>query len=144
MRFRRGTRICISRFREQPKPAAPASERGATLGWNDSAGELGLRALGLRAKVRSKQGTLKTEIPAKTELSAADSVGIIEVMKMTSLRLARLLGCLLLALAVLAVPSRSFDQVIGVSISVAPPLLPVYVQPVCPGPGYLRTPADRA
>src|ERR1700675_5112536 len=61
-------------------------------------------------------------------------------MKMTSLRVARLLGWLLLALAVLAVPGRSFAQGIGVSITIAPPLLPVYVQPVCPGEGYLWTP----
>ena len=29
---------------------------------------------------------------------------------------------------------------VGVSISVAPPVLPVYEQPLCPGPGYIWTP----
>jgi hypothetical protein len=61
-------------------------------------------------------------------------------MKMTSVRLPRSLGWLLLALMVLAVPGQSFAQGIGVSITVAPPVLPLYVQPVCPGEGYLWTP----
>ena len=29
---------------------------------------------------------------------------------------------------------------VGVSISIAPPVLPVYEQPLCPGPGYIWTP----
>ena len=29
---------------------------------------------------------------------------------------------------------------VGVSINVAPPVLPVYVQPPLPGPGYMWTP----
>jgi hypothetical protein len=61
-------------------------------------------------------------------------------MKMTAIRSARLLGCLLLAFAMLAVPGRSFAQGIAVSITIAPPALPVYVQPICPGDGYLWTP----
>ena len=28
----------------------------------------------------------------------------------------------------------------GVSITVAPPAIPVYTQPVCPGPNYIWTP----
>ena len=63
-----------------------------------------------------------------------------EVRKMTPVRLVRLLGWLLLALVVLAVPGRSFAQGIAVSITIAPPVLPVYTQPVCPGEGYLWTP----
>src|SRR5208282_2090211 len=59
---------------------------------------------------------------------------------MTPVRLARLLGWLLLALVVLAVPGRSFAQGIAVSITIAPPVLPIYTQPVCPGEGYLWTP----
>lgn len=40
-----------------------------------------------------------------------------------------------------ALPCASFSQVgIGVSITVAPPALPVYEQPFCPGPNYLWTP----
>jgi len=34
----------------------------------------------------------------------------------------------------------AFAQVIGVSITIAPPVLPVYVQPPVPGPGYIWTP----
>jgi hypothetical protein len=59
---------------------------------------------------------------------------------MTSFRLPRSLGCLLLALAMLAIPGRSLAQGVAVSITVAPPVLPVYVQPVCPGDGYLWAP----
>jgi hypothetical protein len=40
----------------------------------------------------------------------------------------------------LAVPGRSFAQGIAVSITIAPPVLPVYAQPICPGDGYLWTP----
>src|SRR5262249_10457129 len=29
---------------------------------------------------------------------------------------------------------------VGVSIGIAPPVLPVYDQPLCPGPGYIWTP----
>jgi YXWGXW repeat-containing protein len=46
---------------------------------------------------------------------------------------------LLIALILLAVPAASFGHV-GVSITIAPPVLLVYSQPVCPGEGYLWTP----
>ncbi|HUK59764.1 MAG TPA: YXWGXW repeat-containing protein [Stellaceae bacterium] len=45
-----------------------------------------------------------------------------------------------LALADAAAPGASFAQVVGVSITVAPPPLPVYVQPAIPAPGYIWTP----
>ena len=38
-----------------------------------------------------------------------------------------------------AVPSTASAQVV-LSVSVAPPVLPVYAQPVCPGDGYIWTP----
>ena len=48
-----------------------------------------------------------------------------------------LLGLLLCAVA----PAASFAQIsVGVSIRIAPPALPVFVQPPCPTPGYLWTP----
>ncbi len=59
---------------------------------------------------------------------------------MTPVRLARLAGSLLLTLVVLALPGRLFAQGVAVSITIAPPVLPVYTQPVCPGEGYLWTP----
>jgi hypothetical protein len=43
------------------------------------------------------------------------------------------------ALVVLAMSAAAFAQ-IGISISFAPPELPVYEQPLCPGDGYLWTP----
>jgi hypothetical protein len=45
----------------------------------------------------------------------------------------------LLAIAMLFLSSASFAQ-IGVAITSAPPELPVYEQPVCPGDGYIWTP----
>lgn len=45
----------------------------------------------------------------------------------------------LFALVVLAMSASAFAQ-IGISISFAPPELPVYDQPLCPGDGYLWTP----
>ena len=44
-----------------------------------------------------------------------------------------------LALLMLAIPASSFAGVF-VSVTVAPPVLPVYVQPPCPGDGYIWTP----
>jgi len=46
---------------------------------------------------------------------------------------------LLLAFFILALPAASFAGVF-VSVGIAPPALPVYTQPVCPGDGYIWTP----
>ena len=46
---------------------------------------------------------------------------------------------LLSAIAFLLLPAVSFAGVF-VSITVAPPVMPVYVQPLCPGDGYIWTP----
>src|SRR5713226_2625898 len=46
---------------------------------------------------------------------------------------------LLFAFAVLAMSTASFAQV-GIAITFAPPALPIYEQPLCPGEGYLWTP----
>src|SRR5580704_3903403 len=57
------------------------------------------------------------------------------------MRAIRVIGLLLFAVAVLAMPSPSSAQIgIGVSIRVAPPALPVYEQPICPGDGFMWTP----
>jgi len=57
------------------------------------------------------------------------------------MRSAKLLRLVLMALAVWAIPAVSQAQIaVGVAIHIGPPALPVYVQPVCPGPGYLWTP----
>jgi hypothetical protein len=51
------------------------------------------------------------------------------------------LGFLLAGLVMLAVPTVSLAQIsVGISVRVGPPPLPVYAQPVCPGPGYIWTP----
>jgi hypothetical protein len=46
-----------------------------------------------------------------------------------------------LAVIILAFSAASFSQIaVGISVRVGPPALPVYAQPLCPGPGYLWTP----
>jgi hypothetical protein len=51
------------------------------------------------------------------------------------------LGVLLLAVSGLSLSTASFAQIgIGISVRLGPPALPVYAQPIAPGPGYLWTP----
>lgn len=45
----------------------------------------------------------------------------------------------LLGAALTAVPAASFGSVF-ISVGIAPPVLPVYTQPICPGDGYIWTP----
>ena len=50
-------------------------------------------------------------------------------------------GVLCLALLFVTIPSATPAQVaVGISVHIGPPVLPVYSQPICPGPGYLWTP----
>jgi len=47
----------------------------------------------------------------------------------------------LLSIVVLSFSAASFGQVaVGISVRIGPPPLPVYAQPICPGPGYMWTP----
>jgi len=47
----------------------------------------------------------------------------------------------LLGLMVVVFSVASFGQVaVGISVRVGPPPLPVYAQPICPGPGFIWTP----
>ena len=42
---------------------------------------------------------------------------------------------------ILAFSAASFGQIaVGVSVRIGPPALPIYAQPICPGPGYIWTP----
>jgi hypothetical protein len=50
-----------------------------------------------------------------------------------------LLGSLLLMLGTMAAPTKASASV-GIFVSFGPPAIPVYVQPMCPGPGYIWTP----
>ncbi len=53
----------------------------------------------------------------------------------------RFIRLLLLAGGMLFLSTTSFAQVdVGVSVGIAPPPLPVYEQPICPGDGYIWTP----
>jgi WXXGXW repeat (2 copies) len=52
-----------------------------------------------------------------------------------------LLFALVLMAMVATLPSASMAQIaVGISVRIGPPALPVYEQPLCPGPGYLWTP----
>jgi WXXGXW repeat (2 copies) len=51
----------------------------------------------------------------------------------------RSLRTLLFVFVILCMSAASFSQ-IGVAITIGPPALPVYEQPICPGDGYLWTP----
>jgi hypothetical protein len=51
----------------------------------------------------------------------------------------RVFRYMLLVIALFAIPASSFAGVF-VSVNVAPPMLPVYDQPLCPGDGYIWTP----
>jgi len=56
---------------------------------------------------------------------------------MTSIRVS--VRWILLAIVALSLTSASFAQVF-VSVRIGPPALPIYAQPICPGPGYMWTP----
>ena len=58
------------------------------------------------------------------------------------MRLIRAFIPALLVLALLAAPSAPSNAAvaIGISVGIAPPALPIYEQPVIPGPGYIWTP----
>ena len=57
------------------------------------------------------------------------------------MRRSYLLAFILLALVLAVVPARSSAQIaVGVAVHLGPPALPVYEQPICPGPNYLWTP----
>lgn len=50
-------------------------------------------------------------------------------------------GILILSVSVLSLSTASSAQMaVGISVRVGPPALPVYAQPVCPGPGFFWTP----
>jgi hypothetical protein len=58
-----------------------------------------------------------------------------------NMRTLKSLRWLLVALTMLAIPAASQAQIaVGISVHIGPPALPVYVQPVCPAPGYIWTP----
>ncbi len=46
-----------------------------------------------------------------------------------------------MALVVMSLSAASVAQIaVGISVRIGPPALPVYAQPICPGPGYMWTP----
>ncbi len=61
------------------------------------------------------------------------------MFRTTLLKSAMLTGLLGAPLLSAPLPAAAFVS-IGISVGIAPPPLPVYVQPVAPGPGYIWTP----
>src|SRR5277367_5863088 len=59
--------------------------------------------------------------------------------KLTFIRVLVLAGCMATGLAFMA-SNASAQIAVGISVRVAPPEIPVYVQPPCPTEGYLWTP----
>ncbi len=55
------------------------------------------------------------------------------------MQITRSVRWLVLAFLLLAIPAASFAGVV-ISVSIAPPAIPVYTQPPCPGDGYIWTP----
>ncbi len=48
---------------------------------------------------------------------------------------------LVFSVILISLSAASFGQIgVGISVRIGPPALPVYAQPICPGPGYLWTP----
>ncbi len=57
------------------------------------------------------------------------------------MRIVRLICWLSMAVGLFTIPVDSRAQVVaGVSVRIGPPTLPVYVQPICPEPGYIWAP----
>ena len=55
------------------------------------------------------------------------------------MKISRVIRGAIFALALLAIPAASFAGVL-IQVGIAPPVLPVYVQPACPGDGFIWTP----
>src|SRR6202162_5537831 len=57
------------------------------------------------------------------------------------MRMIHSIRTVLLAAIMFAIPAASFAQIsVGIAVRIAPPVLPVYEQPLCPGEGYIWTP----
>jgi hypothetical protein len=62
-------------------------------------------------------------------------------MARQEMKIKRLLQLFLLMTVAMSFSAPLFAQVsIGIAVHIGPPVLPVYAQPICPGPNYLWTP----
>src|ERR1700722_4611960 len=58
-----------------------------------------------------------------------------------TMKVRRAVQIFVLTALLLSLPAASFAQIsIGVAVNIAPPALPVYDQPICPGANYIWTP----
>jgi WXXGXW repeat (2 copies) len=63
----------------------------------------------------------------------------LRILRMDNMGFSNLVRRLIVGAALVAAPAASFAGVF-VSVTIAPPVLPVYTQPLCPGDGYLWNP----
>jgi hypothetical protein len=57
------------------------------------------------------------------------------------MRLTHFIKTVLFGAILFVIPAPSFAQIsVGIAVHIAPPVLPVYTQPICPGEGYIWTP----
>src|SRR5882757_7148519 len=81
----------------------------------------------------------RSPLPSKAAKGAAKSREPLSVQCRGRCDMSKTIRALCLAAALLAAPLSAFAGVF-VSINIAPPALPVYEQPLCPGDGYIWTP----
>jgi hypothetical protein len=83
--------------------------------------------------VGNREGTLNAPLPQASDRTR---------FRRSAARIALAsVGTLCLVFMMLATPATSSAAIsFGISVTIAPPAMPVYAQPICPGPGYLWTP----
>jgi hypothetical protein len=89
----------------------------------------------MKGLCQSMRSSWRAVALSQTQLSPANA------RKVRIMRTTRFICSLLLAVGLLTIPAQSRGQVaVGVSVRIGPPVLPVYVQPICPEPGYIWVP----
>jgi WXXGXW repeat (2 copies) len=101
----------------------------------------------MQIRDRSSGRQSGTSVSARLEAvdRAAERIGPTSVASPGPGRVTRIavavVASALLAVAMLVSPATSYARIaVGISVTIAPPPLPVYAQPICPGPGYIWTP----
>jgi hypothetical protein len=78
-------------------------------------------------------------VPGRLRRAPKSSGSELSEGRRCKMRIIGFIRSLLLVLAILAMPAASSAQV-AVSITIGPPALPIYEQPICPDAGYIWTP----
>jgi hypothetical protein len=77
--------------------------------------------------------------PFGKKIKAAAEIAVMPKPRGRHMRFSNLIRKTLVGATLALVPAASFAGVF-ISVNIAPPVLPVYTQPLCPGDGYLWTP----